>query len=277
MNSLNRNKLIGCKIFGNIVTLHENELTVDPERLYEIILNPDQMPQGILVHLKRQEEKKIWVEFPSEICNCNFEKSCSFLLEHNMSLIIKEEGFEKLKNRRLVLEKFQYSDQLLINVLPFIQGRCDGVDYEIELNPYDLSTSSGEIIDPKSKESKKVPLNLDDFKNVKSSELKKILPKLKPNNFQVDFSCAQLTLHLNETLKEYVSVLGKPTKYQNIRENKKVVPYHFLPDEISRPSEKIEVLSPSNKSKEEPSSHLRLTGPETKHNFFGRLWKWFSS
>src|SRR5436190_4771068 len=137
-------KSIGFKLFGNIALPSDRgELVIDPDKTFEIQFFPGAIPFGSVTHLGRHDEKKIVVELPEEIKENNFEKICSFLLEKNAQLIVKEYGYEKLGNRKLHLEVCYDPQEAFVNVILFIQGKWNSINYEIELNPYDLSCSIG--------------------------------------------------------------------------------------------------------------------------------------
>lgn len=231
-----QNKSLGIKLFGHIASTSEsNEVTVDVDQTYEIHLFPGEAPIGEITHLRRNEQKKIIVEVPEKIRQKNFETICSFLLEKNGHLLVKEYGFEKLKNRKLLLDLCYDSREPIVNVLISIQGKTNSINYEIELNPYDISSSLGEIQRHGSQEYEKSRVFLKELKNIENCHLKKILPKFKPNNFDVGIDQDGLVIDLAAPLKQYIESLGKPTKYQRINNVVNPISVYAEPDEIAHP------------------------------------------
>lgn len=231
-----QNKSLGIKLFGHIASTSESkEVAVDVDQTYEIHLFPGETPLGEIAHLRRNEQKKIMVEVPEEIRQQNFETICSFLLEKNEHLLVKEHGYEKLKNRKLVLDLCLDIRELTVNVMISIKGKSNSIDYEIELNPYDISSSLGEIQIHGSKEYEKAHVLLKELKNIENCHIKKILPKLKSNNFDVGFENDQIVIELAAPLKQYIESLGKPTKYQRINNIGNPISVYVAPDEIAHP------------------------------------------
>jgi hypothetical protein len=243
-------KSIGFKLFGNIAFSSEaRELVVDLNQTYEIQFFPGEIPVGTLTHLEKHDEKKIVVELPQEIRQNSFEKICSFLLEKDSHLVVKECGYEKLGNRKLLLELSYDSKDPIVNVVIFIQGRWNSVDYEIELNPYDISCSVGEIQKHNSKEYRKAHIIMEELKNIKKCDIKKVFPKLKPNNFHVSIDRDRIIIDLGSPLQQFMNSLGKPTKYQNIRKTEKSYLQDVVPDEIVYPpADEISSLPKDKKS-----------------------------
>lgn len=232
-------KLVGFKLFGNAaLSLDTNELVIDPNKTFEIQIFPGVIPVGTLTYLGRHDEKKIIVVLPEDIQQNSFENIGTFLLEKNGQLIVKEYGYEKLGNRKLHLELSHGLDEPVVNVGLLIQGKCNGFDYEIELNPYDPSLSKGEIRNSKNYLS--INVILEDLKNIKKCDIIKIFTKLKPNNFQVSLDGNYIKIDLSSPLKQYIDSLGKPSKYQNPKiKNRQAETYldeidqHFTEEEHS--------------------------------------------
>lgn len=209
-----QNKSLGFRLFGNTARLSEsNEFHMDAESHFEIQFVPGEAPTAFLTQSGRYEEKRIDVEFPSEIQQSDFEKICTLLLDKNIQLIVKETGYEKLRNKKLILEIGHPFKNQLVNVIIFIKGKTNKINYEIELNPYDISQSFGEI------QNQRCQVLLEDLKNVKEGEMKKIFPKLKPTNFQIEIKENQIIFNPTSPFKQFIDSIGKPTKYQNIRHN----------------------------------------------------------
>ncbi|MBA2367837.1 MAG: hypothetical protein H0V82_02295 [Candidatus Protochlamydia sp.] len=240
-------KSIGFKLFGNLITTETDELIIDLNKSFEIQFFPGIAPYGTLTHLGRYDGKKIIVELPDEIAQSNFETICTFLLEKNSHLVVKEYGYEKLGNRKLHLELCYHSYDLLVNVVLFIQGKQNAVGYEIELNPYDLSCSTGEI--QNSKKYSQANIMMKELINIKKSEVSKVLAKLKPNNFFVSIERDYLTIDLSPPLKQFIDALGKPSKYQTPK-NESLYAIDAYPDEIVQdpPNEKESDPKPSKGS-----------------------------
>lgn len=206
------NKLLGFRLFGHLArTSDSQELIVDTGYAYEIQFIPGEIPMGTLSQVNRYDEKKVDVELPEELRQSSFEKICTFLLEKNPRLAVKEQGYEKLQNRKLVLELDNSLKEPIVNVIIFVKGKIHSKNYEIELNPYDIGLSLGEI------QNQKFPVIWEELQNSKKEEIHKIFPKLKPNNFQVCLNGDRIILELSQPLKQFIDSIGKPTKYQNIK------------------------------------------------------------
>jgi hypothetical protein len=207
-------KFIGFKLFGNIaLSLETNESSIDLNKTYEILFFPGVIPFGTLTYLGRHDEKKVIVELPEEIKQSSFENICTFLLERNAQLVVKEYGYEKLGNRKLHLEVFYSLKEPIVNVILLIQGKWNAFDYEIELDPYDLGCSVGKIRN--SKICRKVNVIMEELINIKKCDIIKVFSKLKQNNFQVSIDGDCIKIDLSSPLKQFIDSLGKPSKYQN--------------------------------------------------------------
>lgn len=239
-------KAIGFKLFGNIALSSETgELVIDPNKTFEIQFFPGVIPFGTVMHWGRHDEKKIVVELPEEIKQSSFEQICFFLLERNAQLAVKEYGFEKLGNRKLHLELCYGPEEPIVNVILFIQGRWNSVNYEIELNPYDLSCSMGEI--QNSKKYSKANIIMKELIGIKKGDISKVLAKLKPNNFHVSIEGDCLTIELSSPLKQFIDSLGKPSKYQS-QKIESCFSMDAYPDEIVQdPPEKEVTLDDDQK------------------------------
>lgn len=223
-------KTIGFKLFGHIArSSDEGELITDLNKAFEIQFFPGSIPFGTVANLGRHDEKKIVVELPEEIKQNSFEKTCSFLLEKNAQLVVKEEGYEKLGNRKLQLEFYSELEESTVNVVIFIQGKCKSTNYEIELNPYDLSCSIGEI--QHAKKYIKANLLMKELIEIKENDVSKVLIKLKPNNFHVFVDGDCLSIDLSPPLQQYIDSLSKPSKYQSQKMESRYL-FDAYPDEI---------------------------------------------
>ncbi|MCE2983680.1 MAG: hypothetical protein LW832_08965 [Parachlamydia sp.] len=216
-------KSLGFKLFGNLI---DSGGEIDPDKAFEIHFFPGITPFGTLAHFGRHDEKTILVELPEEMKENNFEKICSYLMEKNAQLVVKELGFEKLGNRKLHLE-IGNPHEMIVNINVFIQGKYQAFNYEIELNPYDLSCSTGEI------NYKKAHLNIKELLSLKNGEVSKVLSRLKPNNFKVSIEGNEIHVELGAPLKQYIDGLGKPSKYQTQKSENH---YSAYPDEIAADS-----------------------------------------
>lgn len=228
------NKSICFKLFGYLAVPSEaGEIISDANRSFEIQLFPGEAPIGIVTQAERIDEKKLVVELPQEIREGGFEKICTFLLERNQDLIVKVSGHEKLGNRKLHLDPSNHTKDLLVHATIFIQWRSGPIDYQIELNPYDISCSVGQIYNHQSKEYLIAELILGELKDLKSHDLKKVLPKLKPNNFTVTVDHERMIIDLSSPLKQFIDALGKPSRYQNVKNGGKSTSYYATADEIT--------------------------------------------
>lgn len=281
-----QSKSLGFRLFGNVAKASDgNEFTIDTDSTYEIQFFPGESPLGHLAQLGRGQEKRIDVELPSEIRQSNFEQICSYFLEKNQQLVVKETGFEKLKNRKLVLDLGNPTNSQIVNVIIFIQGKFNKTNYEIELNPYDITLSHGEM------NSQKCQVLLEDLKHLKEAEIKKVYSKLKPTNFQIKIEKDRIIFHSSPPFKQFIDSLGKPTKYQNINSEpvKKEAVYTILmpeePDEVKpKVKEKTVPQQPAQWIPPEkllPAPELVSATPnetvveEKPKGFFAKLWSYF--
>lgn len=231
-------KTIGFKLFGNIaLSLETNESDIDLNKTYEILLFPGIIPFGTLTYLGRHDEKKVIIELPEEIKQSSFENICTFLLERKAQLVVKEYGYEKLGNRKLHLETCYSLKEPIVNVILLIQGKWNAFDYEIELDPYDLNYSVGKIRN--SKIHRKVNIIIEELINVKKCDTIKVFSKLKQNNFHVSIDGDYINIGLSPPFKQFIDSLGKPSKYQN-QKNENPHTIDASPDEIDHqfPEEK---------------------------------------
>lgn len=216
---------IGFKLFGNLLlSSDENKFERDENQTYEILFSPGEAPLGTITHLLRQDEKKVAVELPEEMRQNNFENVCSFLLEKGSQLILNEYGHEKLGNRKLILASSYVATEVNVNIRISIQGKWQSARYNIEINPFDITSSSGEVQKLNAKGYSKATITLEELVNVKKNEALKVLPKLKPNNFNVTIDQDQIIIDLGSSLKHFIDSLGKPSKYQKAKIEKSSSP-----------------------------------------------------
>lgn len=215
---------MGFKLFGNL----------DQNQTYEIYFSPGEAPSGSINHLLKQDEKKVAVELPQEVLQGSFETICTYFLERDAHLVVKVHGHEKLGNRKLILES-SYDSNDTVNLRISIQGKWQSMSYNIELNPFDISSSTGEIQKKNAKGFSQVPISLDELIHIKKSEALKVFPKLKPNNFYVSMDQDQIIVHLGLPLRQFIDSLGKPSKYQKAKVEK--IPAPVVANEMTLSSD----------------------------------------
>ena len=241
---MNSNKSIGFQLFGPItLTCSTGERANNLDQTYEIEWIPGEVPQGTVSHEELYENKPIAVELPKEIQAYNYEKACDFLLQHNSRLFVSDHGHAKLGNRKLLVELAPSPVDALVNILVFVQGKTDADEYRIELNPYDISYSFAEIKDVHSKEFNKVNIHLGELQNLKEEEVKNILRKLKPNNFEASIKGNCLYIHLGTSLNQWISKHHPPA---SLKPPKNSPPFSLQRNE-----------SEQNKAQKKPKSWFR--------------------
>ena len=201
------NKMIGFQLSGNIATASKSseELKLDEDQTFEIQIFPGKAPSATITNIRWGEPKSIALELPNEMKESNYEKIYTLLFQSDLKLIVTDHGYEKLGNRKLLVKFGNSSTQSFLKVTILVQGNSNGTEYKINIDPYDINRTMGEIQEQRSKDYKKANIELGEIKDLKDRDIKKILLKLKANNFQVNINGDSIFISLGQSLLQFLS------------------------------------------------------------------------
>jgi hypothetical protein len=230
------NKSIGFLLTGNTEVSDEN-VTLDADQIYEIELFFKKPALANLINIRKNETKAVPVELPKALTDANYEKAYALFLQNDLRLTATIQGHEKIGNKKLVVEFGNSLNQFQAQVGILIEGVYKEAKYRININPYDISLTVGEIREKGFEDYKKIKVDVGRLKEVEAKTLRKVLLKLQPTNIQVEIQAETIFISLNEALMQLTSKpirLRPRLKETQTPSGEKEVPvFHFFEEEQS--------------------------------------------
>ncbi len=243
--SITLTKTIGFLLTGNIFIASDfsKDLTMDLNQTFEIRIFSGEVASATVTHIGRNVTKPIALELPKELKDVSYEKAYSLFLQNDLKLIVTDHGYEKLGNRKLLVEFRKGVTQCAVHVGLFIQGKYKGAEYRIKMDPNDLNLTEGEFQEENSREYKKAHVQLEEFKGLNEKVIKKILLKLKPTNFHVEVNFDTIIISLGPSLRQFIDKphLSSPISRERIppkntpKNDKLFTALNFLDEEEHMP------------------------------------------
>lgn len=213
---------ISFRLSGHLAfrSTNSDEIVLDPNYFYEIIITPGREPQGTITQLDRDDAKPIPIELPEEIKGARYEKIYSFLFQNPSKLIVLNDGYEKMGNRKLLILFAIFSTPSPVNSTLLVEGISKDTAYRLIIDPHDLTRSTGQIQDTISNDFKNVQIHLEDIISIKADFIKKMFTKLKPCHFNVTIVKDRLIVYQGQSLKEFIVKLNADASRQLVKKAK---------------------------------------------------------
>ena len=204
------NLVIGFRLAGTpvIACPLTNELKLNQQQVFEIQLFPHQPATAILTHLKKNEIRSVGIVLPKELQKLSYEKMYVFLLQNDVKLVVSEEGYERLGNKKLVLRFTDSFSNHPIAIHILVQGKVNTKNFRIYLQPFAIEQSQAEVQESEGLDYLRVSFRFPELEGEKAKTIARILYKLAPNNLDVERSSSMISLALGPSLRQFISNPG---------------------------------------------------------------------